>query len=483
MGSDDTISADLAETLDRHRSRRTAPSGTIVLSDTDGYVGDEITVRGRNLPENTTLELRWHTSNGSWGVLQANEIMGPQYQSRVDTIGTVTTDDGGRFDEPLEIPQSYGGGHTVELQDGEGRSLGKAEFEIIPRFELENDTAALGDVFTIRGYGLGPNPLTNIHHVAYDNSMVGFMTGVLNDGTATAQIRATGGVGKHGIKIWRGYRGMPFLQSNTQSPFGPVAGGRTSKWTVEVTEMETRPPSAWVDPQIDESPLSVHYPEIDADTDADLEITPTSGKIGTTATLRGRDFPPDTAVDLVWYRHQGHRVKGIPITPVAKPEVLPTVTTDGDGAFEYEFDIPSDVGSTRPILAHVDGRSVAATGFMIQPDVLDISPTEGPVGTEIDIKLSGLGWTVYENAPYFVYDNHLVGYVCAVDDDDKNGVTHLKMEAAGDPGIHFIDAYPSIFENREDEPDFEVKPHLSYLDNHPVRPLPAFHFTFEVTEE
>ena len=34
----------------------------------------------------------------------------------------------------------------------------------------------------------------------------------------------------------------------------------------------------------------------------------------------------------------------------------------------------------------------------------------------------------------------------------------------------------------DDEPEFEIRPHLSYLDNHPIRPLSAAHMTFEITE-
>ncbi|MFW5918798.1 MAG: hypothetical protein ACOCSF_01200 [Halanaeroarchaeum sp.] len=483
MASERNISSELADSLEKHRSGKGDQSGTLVVSDEEAYVGDEIMILGRNLPEESTLELQWHTASGDWGVLQGNEIMGAQYQSRVETIGTVTTDASGQFDEKYEIPEDYGGSHKIQVTDGNGPPLARTEVEVLPWFELVNDTAPLGETFTIKGYGLGPNPITNNYQVTWDNGMVGFMTGVLNNGTATAQIRATGHVGKHGIQIWRNYRGVPFLQNNTQSPYGPVAGGRTSKWTVEVTELEEEPAATWVDPQLDESPLAVHYPDLDEDTDAELEITPTSGQAGTTAFLQGRNFPPETEVDLAWHRHQGHRVKGIDIVPVPKYDVLRTVETDENGTFQYEFEIPQDVGSTRPITAEVDGKSVAVTGFMLQSDIIEMTPQKGPVGTEIDIKLSGVGWTIFENAPYFVYDNKPLGYVCGVDDDNANGVTHLQIEATGEPGLHFIDAYPSIFETREDEPNFEIKPHLSYLDNHPMRPLPAFHFAFEVTEE
>ncbi|MFB6094100.1 MAG: hypothetical protein ABEJ77_04075 [Halanaeroarchaeum sp.] len=483
MASDGNISSDLADALDEHRQSQAAPSGTVVLSDDEAYVGDEVTILGRNLPPNVEVELIWNTSSGSWGVLQGNEVLGPQYATRTVTLATTETDGDGKFDRTFEVPEDYGGSHGIEVRSPDDAVLGRAELEVVPWFELQNESAPLGQEFTIKGYGLGPNPLTNNYQITWDNGMVGFMTGVLNNGTATAQVRAVGHVGTHAIQVWRNYRGVPFLQNNTQSPYGPVAQGRQSKWTVEVTDPESRPPATWVDSQLDESPLEVHYPPIDEDTGADLEITPTSGQPGTTAFISGSDFPANEEVNLVWHRHQGHRVKGIEITPVPKPDVLPTVTTDESGSFQVEVEIPSDVGSTRPITAEVGGRSVAVTGFMMQPDILEMSPTKGPVGTEIDIKLQGVGWTIYENAPYFVYDNKPVGYVCGVDDDDVNGVTHFKLQAAGEPGLHFIDAYPSIFETEDDEPDFEIKPHLSYLDNHPMRPLPAFHFTFEVTED
>jgi hypothetical protein len=482
MAQDSDLSSELKNRMRQHRNQQQPASGTLVLSQETAYVGDDVTLQGRNLPTSTDLRVVWKTVDGSWGVLAGNEIMGPQYRSREEELATVTTDGSGRFDETFEVPKDYGGAHTISLRTLDGEQLTQTEIEITPWFELEERAVPKGEVFTIKGYGLGPNPLTNNYQVAWDNGMVGIMTGVMNRGTATANVRAVGHVGDHVIQVWRNYRGVPFLQNNTQSPYGPVAGGRQSSWKVEVTDPQGEQPTMWTDAQFDETPLSVHYPEIDEDTEAELEITPTSGKPGTQVFIRGSNFPPEEEVDLVWYRHQGHRVKGIPITPVPKPDVLPNVVTDETGSFQVEVEIPSDVGSTRPITAEVGGKSVAVTGFMMQPDVLDISPEKGPVGTEIDIKLQGVGWTIYENAPYFTYDNKPLGYVCGVDDDDANGVTHIKIRASGEPGTHYIDAYPAIFEMHDDEPNFEIKPHLSYLDNHPMRPLPAFHFTFEVTE-
>lgn len=476
--SDRGISSDLEDTLQKHRSRTAGVSGTLVVSDQKAYVGGEITLKGANFPADEAFELYWRSTQGRWGVIKANEVVGPQYSPRTDRIGSVRTDDAGKFELDWEIPQDYGGSHAIELRTQEDETVATSEVDITPWFEIDRTEAPMGESFTITGYGLGPNFLTNNYQVTWDNGTVGFMTGVQNRGTATARIRAVGPPGDHVIRVWRNYYGLPYLQNNTQSPFGEVAGGRQYAWSVEVTEPEREPATAWVESMFDEAPLPAHMPDPDRESDAELEITPQSGQPGTSAVITGRGFPPEQRVDLVWHTHEGHRVKDIPIAPEPVPEILPTVETDEDGSFQHEFEVPKDRGATRPITAMVDGESVAVTGFMLQPEITSISPTSGPSGTEIEIALSGIGWPIYENAYYFLYDNKPLGYICGL----EAKVNETVLRAAGEPGWHFIDVYPSLFDVQEDEPNFELIPHLSYLDNHPVRPLPGLHMAFEITE-
>lgn len=477
---DDGVSPEVREKIDKHREGRSKHRGTLVVSEAEAYVGDTVTLEGRNLPENADVDVIWHTAEGMWGVLEANEVVGAQYQPRKEQVTSVATDENGRFTEEWQVPEDYGGQHRIELRatGDEETTLAETKLKILPWFEIDRTEVEMGGFFTVTGYGLGPNVITNNYQIAWDNGMVGIMTGVQNRGTATAEVRAVGPPGTHVLQVWRNYRGVPFLQNNTQSPFGPVAGGRKSSWIVEVTEPESDPESAWLDPMWDEGPLSVHLPDIDEETDAELEISPTSGQPGTDAFITGRNFPADTEVDLIWHSHEGHRVKGIDITPEPMPDALPSVTTDGDGSFQIEVEIPTDIGATRPITAEIDGTSVAKTGFMMQPKIETFSPTEGPAGTEIEIEISGVGWPTYGNAYYFVYDNKPLGYICGL----EAAVNRTVLQAAGEPGWHFIDVYPSFFKVQEDEPDFELKPHLSYLDNHPIRPLPAAHFAFKITE-
>lgn len=482
MGSDSgegEISPELRETLEDFHQPQEGEGGTLAVSEDEAYIGDTIRIQGHNFPPEFDLELRWHTAEGEWGIIAGNEVSGPQYSPRIETIGTVQTDGAGSFDKRWTIPEDYGGAHTIEALGPDDQTLGETQLSITPWFEIKSTSEPLGGEFTVVGYGLGPNFLTNNYQITWDNGVTGFMTGVKNRGTATAKFRAIGPPGEHVVQVWRNYHGIPYLQNNTQSPYGPVAGGRQSVWTVEVTEPDAPPEPAWVDSRQREEPMSMHYPDLDTETPARLNISPSSGPPGISAAITGQNFPPETDIDLVWYRHEGEHVQGIPVTPEPYHDVLPTVTTDEDGRFQAEITIPEDVGSTRPITAEVEGQSIAVTGFMMQPWIVDFTPTEGPVGTEIEIELSGIGWTEYEMAPFVVYDNRYLGYLCGQDLRKKRTV----IRAAGEPGYHFIDIYPSIFPDLDtEELDFDTKPHLSYADNHPGRQLPAMHFTFEITE-
>lgn len=467
----------------QHGQRGGDSQGRLIVSDQRGYVGEAITFNGRDLPASEEFEIEWQSQQGSWGVLEANEVVGPKYRPRVDTILTVETDESGAFDEEWHVQQDYGGRHAIILKTPHGQTVDRAGFEITPWFDIDRTEAPLGESFSVTGYGIGPHDINSNYQIAWDNGFVGFMTGVLNRGTATAEIRAVGSPGTHVIDVWRNDRGVPYLQNNTQSPFGSVGGDRQSRWTVEVTEPETDPDPVWVDQLFEESPMSVHYPDIAAEGDEELVIEPSSGQPGTTAFITGRNFPATEEVDLIWYRHEGHRVEDIPITPEPHAEVLPSVTTDEDGTFQVEFEIPPEQGSTRPITAAVDGKEVAITGFMIQPDIHSFEPKRGPVGTSIEIDLTGIGWTTYENSLFFVYDNKPLGYICGTDADDEEGIAKAEIPATGEPGWHFIDIYPSLFEMEEESPEFDIRPHLSYRDNHPMRPLPALHLAFKITEE
>lgn len=231
-----------------------------------------------------------------------------------------------------------------------------------------------------------------------------------------------------------------------------------------------------------EEPIEDHIPAVNEESDAQLEISPSSGRPGTDAILTGRHFPPETMVELTWYTQGGAEISGSPVGPSPRPDVLPAVTTDESGSFQIDVSIPTDIGATRPILANVYGEPVASTGFVMQPEAVDISPTSGPLGTEITIAITGVGWRSFENQYFVLYDNKPMGYVVS-DLADSEGIVRFSLRASGEPGYHFIDLIPMFHDTESMDINLDQKPHLSYVDNHPERPLPSLNFAFRLTEE
>lgn len=480
------ISANLRDRLDDHRGEASSRPGSIALDRAEGYVGDTFTISGVEFPANEAFDVVWRSVDGQWGALRANEIRNPQYRPVQDTILTVSTDDDGRFEGEWEVREDYGGDHTLEVRGEDGEVYAEDSFTVKPHFELDRTVAPMGETFQVTGYGLGPDRSVSNHQVAWDDGYVGFITGVENHGTAHADIRAVGPPGEHVIQVWRSNEGMPYLQNNTTSVLGPVADGRQSAWTVEVTEMEERPPTAHMGPLLEEEPLAAHLLEPEEDTAAAIDISPTYGQSGTEAVVTGREFPPETEVDLVWHTHAGHRFMDDAVRPTPRPDVLPSVVTDVDGRFQVDVTVPTDIGETRPITAEVDGTSVATTGFVLQPEIGGIEPEAAPVGTEINVELLGIGWALYDNNWVVLYDNKPAGYICSHnrDDDEEpvDGATvRFELRASGEPGLHFIDVVPTFNDNEIGDFDLSNRAHLSHVNNHPLRPEPAFHFTFEVT--
>jgi hypothetical protein len=452
------------------------------LREDEGFVGDTLQFKATNLPADETIRVTWNSVRGTWGVRRSNKVLGPQFNRRQETIATKQVGRERQFEDSWTVDENHGGDHILELWVDDEVKLDTATFTIKPHFELDRETAQVGERFRLTGYGLGTDRISSNYQVTWDNGYVGFVTGMTNRGTGTAEIRAAGPPGEHVIQIWRNYEAVPFVQNYTQSPGGELAGGRQTVWNVAVTPPETPPAVAEMEAMYDEDPVPAHIPDVDEDLGAELAVEPSSGKPGTDAIVTGREFPPETEVDLVWYTQGGERTTGDPVRTEPRPDVLPTVETDADGSFQVDFTVPYDTGATRPVLAEVDGRSVAATGFMLQPDVVDISPREGPVGTEITVEVAGLGWPLYENTYYVLYDNKPLGYVVS-NVTGEDGVVRFELQATGHEGYHFIDMVPSFNDTEVEKFDLDHKPHLSYLDNHPQRAMPGMHFAFEVTGE
>ena len=96
----------------------------------------------------------------------------------------------------------------------------------------------------------------------------------------------------------------------------------------------------------------------------------------------------------------------------------------------------------------------------------------------IVIQLLGTGWDYNTNIVAIDYDNAYVGYACGF---SSQGNITVVLTAAGSPGIHTVDLYPSIWLGPPaPSTNAEYRYPLLTPSDHPEK-VPSFHFSFLIT--
>lgn len=239
--------------------------------------------------------------------------------------------------------------------------------------------------------------------------------------------------------------------------------------------------SASTTPQISFTPVAiVDRPQITvpvlntAATGPRISVAPETVSVGSTITVTGAGFAPNTQLPITWSTRQGSNLQGYKL--VALP--LRNVTTDSSGAFTFTQKVHSDVGGLHFVAAGNLTENSNGTVFLQRTGT--ISATQGPAGTKIVISFVGVGWDYNTNIIAVDYDNSYVGYGCGF---NTGGNTTITIFAAGAPGVHDIDVYPSVWWGASSPTAQQVTiyryPLLTPQD-HPEL-MPSFHFTFLIT--
>ena len=435
-------------------------------------VGSSIIVSGTGLPSNQSVDVVWNTFEGSWDIQGEflEEYHGRIFKGVKQTISTVQTDAKGSFQQAITVPEDYGFNHNITIEQG-GKVLNRVGFSIETTASINQTSGPLGTPITIIMTGIGTQTLENSWTVSYDNKFTGVITAVNTKGTATAIIPATGGSGKHIIRVIHGAFQFPYL--NTQQSPQPDRPVFSMEFTVTDGEPVLPPP-------VENQGLSIKNgnPPADATTKPILWSDPMEGPIKTEATLHGSGFSPGKEVKFQWATVAGNRVSRSGWEK--KSTELGKATAGEDGNLTFSFTIPDDLGGQHLIDAITDDKSVATTSFTIKPTAFPLEVSSGPVGTKLTLHLKGIGWTETANIYTIVYDNAYLGYACGF---NSQGDVTVYMPLTGEPGWHFIDLYPAIYKGVEmaGTQIFRI-PQLTYQKDHPGEQLPAFHFAVQVTK-
>lgn len=206
-----------------------------------------------------------------------------------------------------------------------------------------------------------------------------------------------------------------------------------------------------------------------------LVVSPTAGPPETPVTVSGEGYAPGAVVEILWYTMEGNRVSGRGFVEVSS--LATTAVADAQGTLDASFVAPYDLGGpAHRIEAVVDGVAVAETSYVLERAIW-ITPTSGPAGTTITVRVAAGGWTHYDNNVAITYDNAFLGFACSF---NSQGNISVYVQAQGGVGRHIIGVHPALYYGPSEGPTPWKHPLLNPND------LPVLYetqeFAFEVTE-
>ena len=183
-------------------------------------------------------------------------------------------------------------------------------------------------------------------------------------------------------------------------------------------------------PQVSAVIPVIIVPQTTATSGPRIFVTPNVATVGTTVNVTGLGFAPNSLLPVSWSTRVGSNLNGFNVVN----DPLKNVTSSASGSFTFTMQVPSDLEGDHFISVANLTRNSNATLY-IQRDAT-VTPSEGPVGTEITIQLLGTGWDFNTNIVVIDYDNSYVGFACGFASQGNITVT---IPAVGAPGLHSID--------------------------------------------
>jgi hypothetical protein len=150
-------------------------------------------------------------------------------------------------------------------------------------------------------------------------------------------------------------------------------------------------------------------------------------------------LPPGRKVELVWKTVKGgwvvedyYHFRGKKFTETTIP--LAHAETDDYGRVRVHFKIPEDYGGVHEVVVLDNGVPLAQGGIEVG-QTFEMYPTEGPIGTPIELRVHGFGWRTMESTWVINWDNQEAGWISAT---DTHGSATARFRASGGVGSHQV---------------------------------------------
>lgn len=459
----------------------------------NGAIGTNFTLSAEGLPAGKEVQFFWQTWDGSYQLEVKQDKVDfyePKYAEKRVAFGTARTDANGNVKASFTAPDDYGGAHSI-FAVVEGADVARGGFQIRRSVTIEPNQGPIGTPITITMKGLDIYPFGKAMAVRYNNSYVGFISGVTTQGTATAVIRAAGPVGHATIELsGAGVNGGGFL-TNHQSPYAynyPPSG--QYRLTFNVTG-DVGPPANSLDWPSDDRVVTIS-PEQRVPTSTGLQpaagvsaaVEPKRGPVGTPVTLKATGLTAGADTELVWLSVGGTGGGQAVLTSSELP--LSTAKAADDGSLSMQFDVPNELGGWHVVQLRQGGKPLIEVPYYTERSLVSVSATRVKAGEPFDISVRGGGFYDLDNGFAVTYDNSYMGYGCGF---TAKGPVTFHMVATGGPGTHLIDIYPMTYRgvggNGKDPWPFDM-PHINSVEDHPGLSLgmrlPIFRLAIEVVE-
>jgi hypothetical protein len=203
--------------------------------------------------------------------------------------------------------------------------------------------------------------------------------------------------------------------------------------------------------------------------------------VGTIVDATAAGLPPNRSLELVWGTVEGgwliedyFHFRGKKYTETTR--TLSKATTDATGVLKTRFTIPEDFGGVHEVFVR-DGNTTLAQGGVEVGQTFEMSRTEGPVGTTIELRVKGLGWRTMESTWVVNWDNREAGYVSAT---SSRGSAVARFRATGPVGDHTINVLTGYmgqgYLNHEQAPNAYLPvPQFAFRVTPGRAPTPAFY--------
>ena len=173
-----------------------------------------------------------------------------------------------------------------------------------------------------------------------------------------------------------------------------------------------------------------------------LELKYDKPVVGAKVQVAAEGLPAGETVDLNWrtvtggwviqnyYYFRGRKYSETTLS-------LGKFPVSASGRLDATFAIPEDYGGVHDVIATIGGKTVAQNGIEVTQS-FEMTPTSGPVGTPIELRVKGLGWRAMENTWVVNWDNRGTGFVSAA---GTRGSATARFRATGPVGDHFLKIY------------------------------------------